>query len=274
MPKNNSRERNLNLAADLYPQIKERLLRQLKNTSLSLANREKKDTAKINQTIIANYHFHELDQLCGNAKKSRFTYKLALPSLLLVAYKNPPQSLSSNLLNVAETVGMEKFSGLEKMAISILDPSRHDNSLYISSLLYRKDGSLINIPGTIPFFYWPISLESIRNIIFRNILVFTLFNPTHIQRRLAEVGLKAKGTIHENNLSIFKNQNGIQITIKEFVFFMRLIQNNLITDELMISMISNMFIKLEEKGNEITMEKGEFDFQQFFGLPDEIENTD
>ena len=236
-PKELPRTGTNDVITTLPSQFKERLSRQLSNMSSSLIEREK--ISSFEQSSFIDDNMSKLNQIYKNLKTSKFVYEIADPSLLLGAYKNPTQPLSSKLMGRAE-VSQVKFKGIEEKITSILDNTRSDNSLYFSPFYYRDDGSIINLPGTVPLFWWPLDNELIKAIIFYDVIIFTLFNPLHLIKKLEVMGFKTKGNIRENTFSLSKEIGRLNLNVEQCMFFIRLIQNNLLKEESVVDIINNI----------------------------------
>jgi len=234
------------LLIDLPPKMKERLGRQLKNISVSLDKRNKKPDNQKSMSV--QIHINELNQLYTKLKPYRFEYQKVGPGLLLMAYRNRPQPLSSRLLGRSQANSNKKLKEFPNKVHSIIDQTRNDNSLYHSSFYYDSSGRAFGLKGTTPLLWWPLNINLIRAIIFQDIFIITIFNPVHLIKKLESIGWKVEQNAENGTYLVTKENNGTELRIEYFSYFMKLIQNYLFREEVIVNVIGDTAKTVDQEG--------------------------
>jgi len=132
-----------------------------------------------------------------------------------------------------------KLDGMEAAAKSILDPSLSDNSLIISNLGVGDNGIPGLMKGAIPMFWWPISAEHLRDLVFGNLIGITLYNPAPLWHSLRAKGFEL--TIGDRaQLKSAKRRVGRRIAeLHNFEYFQALVTYYLMSEDDVISMIES-----------------------------------
>jgi hypothetical protein len=251
------------LLADLPSKMKDRLGRQLKNMAISLNQRNKKPDNE--KSTSAGLHIEELTQLYSKLKVSSFVFQKVGPGLLLMGYRNRPQSLSAKLLGKSRT-NLEKMLREVKANIySILDQTRSDNLIYNGMFYYDIHGRAFSLLGTIPLFWWPLDLEFIKAVMFQDVIIFTIFNPLHFIKKLENTGWLVEHNGETEEYTVTRMNNGSGSQLENFGYFIKLIQNYLFKEEGVVEVINNTYATITEEGLQANT-RVEIHLQQVFGI--------
>lgn len=261
--------KKIDLIADLPSLIREHLTHQLKQISSALEEREQGPYFKSARAV--KDHINELNLLYANLKTSKFVYQAASPSLLLLAYKYRKQSFSSKLLGKSRIDFPAKLKKIESGISSIIDPSLTDSLLYYGMFYYTKKGTVLNLPGTVPLFWWPLDKEFVREIVFQEVFVFTFFNPRHFLIKLEANGFTVEHDEGKNIFKVSKDINGIMHVMDPFNDYFRLIMNKLLSEDAVIDILNEVYRTVGE--HDLPPDapyKIPIDFEQSFSTPKDI----
>jgi len=250
------------LLANLSPKMKGRLGRQLRAMATSLGRRDKEPDREASMNI--GIHIEELRQLYSKLKTSRFVYQRVGPGLLLMAYRNRSQSLSSKLIGRSRINIDKSLAEVPGYVRSILDETRSDNVLYNSSFYYDSHGRALSLAGTVPVFWWPLQIDFIRAVIFQDVFVITIFNPLYLLAKLERIGWKAEHDTETGIYTLTKEGYGSNMRMENFSYFMKLIQNYLFREEAVVDIINDAFATMG-KEDLPTNTRIELHVQQVFG---------
>lgn len=230
---------------DGFPQkAKDRFNRQVERIEKSFDKLAAIPNNKI--SFESNSSIEALGSLFNHAKIGKFAFKTVSEGLAIGVYKSMPRMLSNNLLEKPNYDLSNKIIGIEKQVMELTHPDRTDNSIIVGSLYYDKDGNTSHLPGMSHLFWWPLELEIIRKIIFQEVIVITLYNPSHLINKFELSGFTVD---HEKQFtySIYKGDGEKKFSIEGLSYYMRIIYQYLFTEESVINMICEM----EQKVNEL-----------------------
>lgn len=227
--------------------MKERLRRQLKKiTETVVARKTSAPDTHIGMEEIR--HTKELEELLKAAKTNIFTYKQIGPGLLLSIYKHRKYSLSDLFISKSKIKFGQKLDQLENHALKILIKSSQHNSIYLGTLQYSHDGRPISLLGTIPIFWWPISSDVARKIIFQEVTVATIYNPAHIIAELESKGYSISYTKNQHHFHLKLTIDGKIIQVEGMRYFIELISNYLFDESQVIDIIERSIREIKNKG--------------------------
>ncbi len=235
---------------DLPDKMKSRLKRQIKNIAQSFESLPNTKLTTKNELFDKTY-IPELNILARNLKTSTFTYRKAGNGLLLVAYKNNHNSLSSKVMGSSTFNGNKKLDKLVNEAFQIIDKTSTENSIGINSLHYSKDSECKIMPGMVPTFWWPIGVDFLKKIYFHDALIFTLFNPLYILRRLKSFGFTIDWDENRRKYKLTQKSNEAGLQLENFDFFLKLVSECLFSEEMIFELIER--IVGEFKSNQLPL---------------------
>ena len=222
--------------AKLPEWMKKRLKKQLKEVHLSFENQNgKKAYKKISR--VHEFHFEALTKLHSKIKGDKFCYVKAGDGLLLVGYKLNRKRLSSKLDNRSIVNLNKKLSNLIPSTLKILDKNRDDNSIFIDTLHYASGSKISTMLGMVPLFWWPISLNLIKQIIFHDLLLVTVFNPSFFMAKLESAGFETSNKDNERKYRVWEVVDNNRLEFKGISYFMRMIKQYLFTEESVVHLL-------------------------------------
>jgi hypothetical protein len=229
----------------LPPEMLNKLKRQVQQIDKALT-KSRKDASpelvhKSNKTYV-----DDLISLSTTLKVGVASYRKAGDGLLLVGLKLKRGKVSSRLCRSSPTNTERLLRGVPEEAIQIVDQSRSDNRAIISSLVYASSPEYSIAQGMTPFVWWPIDIDFMKAIVFQQTLIFTVFNPSHLLRRLESLGLAAHYNAEKNGYSAMKRDATKVVQLMGMPFFLSMIQQNLFSEDTVIEIIQGM---LSEVGN-------------------------
>ncbi|PLX51154.1 MAG: hypothetical protein C0613_00675 [Desulfobulbaceae bacterium] len=214
--------------------IKTRLKKQLKEVHLSFENQnERKVSNKISREH--KFHYDSLTELYRKIKENKFCYVKVGDGLLLVGYALNRKSLSGKLDNRSIANLNKKLSNLIPSTMEIISKKREDNSIFIDSLHYTDGSKIYIMLGMVPLFWWPISPNLIKQIIFQDLVLVTIFNPSFLMEKLESVGFET-----ENNgrkYRVYEMIDNNRLEFEGVSYFMRMIQQYLFTEESILDLL-------------------------------------
>lgn len=211
----------------LPSKMQARLERQMKSIGSSFKSMEIISENKIKKN--ADYSFKKLEELLYSSKRYSFVYKKASEGLLLISYMEKRKSLYSRLSSEKIIDFNTKMDELIPHTKLILNESRNDNSIFIHTLLYDKKYKSKHMLGMTPFFWWPIDPSLIKKVIFHEIFIFTVFNPSHLMKKIEQIGYTTK--LNEKGKHVaYRKIGDKRIELQGMFHYFRMIQEYLFTE--------------------------------------------
>lgn len=199
----------------------DRLRRQIKDIERLLEQR-KCDIEK-------HIHSDNMSYLLNTANKSKQTIILNTENnIIVIGLRSPCASLAKNLLGTPLKIAPP--SNIAEKVLKIMKPSSQCNRIIMVELSHEMQ------IGRTPIFWWDVEPTVIRELIFRQLLVLTVFNPVSLYEHYAEQGFSI---IEEKDGEILfeKSIDSKKITIGNITSFIDLITNNFITPLAVIRII-------------------------------------
>ena len=133
-------------------------------------------------------------------------------------------------------------AGINKELVHIMDVTQahtpeNANSLNIGQLRFNT------FSGVPPLLWWTLESEFLRKLIFRQVVIATVFNPAHLIKKLRTLGFKVD--IKGRSVNVSKIVRGAKCDIGKMDYFFRIVTENLATEELIISMLTTTIEKVE-----------------------------
>jgi hypothetical protein len=219
---------SISSVAGASPKARDRLVRQMQRISLSQSslNQEIHNKASIEM----NNQLDKFDKFIGSIKAGGHSYERFGKGLLLIGFDTNRSSLYDKLEKGKVRNLNRKISNIGKKALDLMVPGRLDNSLYVGSWFYRRDGKMPHLPGMTHPIWWPISLETIRRIIFQEVYVATVLNPAHLFSELERLGYKAQ-VENEEMLYVKKYSDKGRIELQGLKYYLGAIQDYFFAEE-------------------------------------------
>jgi len=221
---------------DLSPEIKQKLQKQMKEMNTVFEKKESLGNKDVND----GYYIDELNEFVSDMKKNKFTFKKIGDGLLITGYKNDFRKIISRLIPETPKILYEKPEYLQKQAQTIVNGELEDNMIIIGEL---NPQFLI---GSTPLFWWPVDIEFLRKLYFREIIIATIYNPAHFINKLRSLGFTVTQQ-KKYQCSVEKTVDGKNIEIEGFSYFVHFIQNHLLREDAVIDILSEFNRKIESK---------------------------
>lgn len=183
---------------------------------------------------------------CQGLQSADLVYQQCGPGLLLMGLRLKRRtSFSARLLSNIEQADL-KFPGLESHARGILDTAQpaedNWNSLGIAALKPRF------MLGTTPIACWPLEEEFIRQLLFQEIFIVTVYNPAFLVRRLKAAGFTVERQGEKDRfLASIPLGEGIA-TLHGWDHFLRFVTDHFMSEDGLMEMI-NRVVTLMRKEN-------------------------
>lgn len=242
------------------PAMKARLDRQIERTVRAISSTDtRKDGSRIEMRV--ETHVPEFEKMLEETRVGKFSFARFGPGLLCIVFRYRRRSLCATLSPRKRIDFTKKLDGLVQHATQLVLPNSAHNSIDICSLVYRRDGVTRFQLGTLPVFWWPLKTETIKRLLFQELVVFTIFNPAHFIAKLEAAGftvtLEKERTFH------------VEYTIKDKKFslvglpyFLQLICAYFYKEDEIMDMINRSMTAIDE-ANLKPNTKCEFRFDQF-----------
>jgi hypothetical protein len=192
------------------------------------------------------WNTEKLSELAKISNTTRFRCVKADRELLLAGLKLRESTLLRTLLNGSGTKLAPKLEGTQENAKEIIAPTLPDNRLIIGRILYGGDERYELVAGMRPILWWPLSRQIVEALIFRRLIVLTLFNPAFLIDDLRKRGFVVdaqKGT----SLAVAKPFRNASLKLSGFNYFLRLVQQYLLSEAAVIGMVNNSVSTLEAR---------------------------
>lgn len=215
-----------------------RLEKQINNiTKTIVGNKERKGGVLIDTH--ERRHVPEFEKAISSAEVNQFTYARLGRGLLCTIYRQRHRSLHSSLVSTNVVDFHAKADGLDQNVLSLMRKNSPHNRIIKSPFLYSRDGDASFLPGTIPVFWWPISLEILKELIFQDCIVINIYNPAHLLHDLEAKEYKI--TIERNRkLRLSKKIGKGNMEIQGLPYFLRLIHRDMFEEGQILEMIESL----------------------------------
>jgi|GEM_PF-1646231 hypothetical protein len=207
--------------------------------------------------------FAKLEKLYGKSSADEWGYVQVGRGLLLIGVRFEESSWAEQVIKGPPNEGDIYKKNMERiplLAREIVDKHLPDNGLIIGSMFYPAEGRYELGLKMRPLFWWPLSAGVREAIIFKKMVVMTLYNPAFLIKALREAGFDVE----------FKKGNGLHVT-KEYglgrmhvvgmTYLYELIQTHLFTEETIVTMLQKSVEKIEKaRIKQTTYVSLDFDF--------------
>ena len=219
----------------------ERLKRQIKRMNSALTDVKK--TAFEHTTHVSdNMHISEFISVVDKAEKRRAASQKIGDGLVIVAIKIDSPSLSHFYFESIKQKGTSRLKGSERAVAEIVDPSAGpSNSLVIGSF-YKFDPHIdSHMPGLVPFFWWPLPIQTLKKVMFGEVLLVTVYNSLHLRRKLVEAGFLVADSVRPTEFTVKHIHEGRTAEFLGLDSMQRLITNYLFHERAVVRIIKGVF---------------------------------
>ncbi len=129
----------------------------------------------------------------------------------------------------------ERFKKLPDFVLKTMNPQRKDNALILESFFYDRTGRFELMSGMTHPFWWPIDSTLLEQVLFKDVMVFSVFNPAWLYKKFEEEGFTVEAKdIHHPRVS--KSDGNMVISLEGIPFYYRAIQRYLMDEAAVIKM--------------------------------------
>jgi hypothetical protein len=169
------------------PAMKARLDRQIDRTVKAISSAHvKKEGSQMSMRV--ETYVPEFEKMLKEARVGRFSYAQFGQGLMCVVFRYKKRNLRSALSPDKQIDFAKKLEDLTHHAIKIALPGSPHNSIHICSLVYGRNGATRFQLGALPVLWWPLKTDTVKKLVFRELVVFTIYNPAHFISKLEAAG--------------------------------------------------------------------------------------
>jgi hypothetical protein len=217
----------------IQPEMLERFQRQLQGMAAALKPIPAREEVKIEQDT----HFPALMKVADGLERDEVVYQQCGPGLLLVGFRtDQSKSLFDKLLS-GSIDAINKLQGLGPYVERLVDRSPVDASDNANCFIVSAIGRT-TVPGATPLFWCPLRLPFLEKLFFQDAIVTTIYNPAHLIRKLREQGYQAR-PLGNHQYDVYKMVGKSRMTVRRFDYWVRLIQDHLVDEEVILRVISH-----------------------------------
>src|SRR5690606_27622470 len=103
------------------------------------------------------------------------------------------------------------------------------------------------LPGAVPLFWWPLDSEFIRQIIFLDVLLISLYNPGHLMGKLERAGLEVEQAARPDEFVVRARKGDGILELFNTSYFLHLIRYFLVSEDSVVEIIQKFIALLGEK---------------------------
>lgn len=240
--------------------IERRIERNIKALSSSDINKNDSHIKLRIETYIP-----EFEKMLQNARAGRFTYQQFGDELLCVVYRHKKQSLHTTVAPDKSSDFGRKLTDLTAYANKLVLRGSPHNNLTFGSFLYKRDGTPKFQLGTLPIFWWPLNVESIRKLIFQEYIVCILYNPAHFISKLEAEGFTLEFQKDRSGFNLYNTIGKDKLCVTGLPYFFELICSYFYKESEVIEMLKRSIKAIEQVGiNKNAKYEFKFDHRLFF----------
>jgi len=161
--------------------------RQLEKLTSLLQGRHSKPQIDGGELEISQPPHSSLDSLIRSVPRGRSRSARVSDSLVLVAFRSHVRNADS----YRQSESVPKLPAtLNTHVRSTVASESSLNFVHMGSIHYQADASPVSWHGSMPVFWWKLGRQSLRDLLFHEIAVVTLWNHAHLIQRLEAEGLQ------------------------------------------------------------------------------------
>jgi hypothetical protein len=217
----------------------QRLKRQVSEMNSALAAKEPGQKSN----LFNAYHTQELSELAGHILKRRVAYTRVGDGGVLVAVRPFRRANLASLLFSRQTGDkiVAKLTRLPTLVVEAADANSSENSLRVGEL------TTVFGWGRLPFFWWPVDNDFLEKLYFRELLVFSVYNPVHLIAKLRAAGFEV-ADVHAEYPTVKKRFKDAIAEVENFKFFVMSIQHYLMREDKIVEVLTTIAKEADIKG--------------------------
>ena len=236
-------------AKDPLPQnIRARLIPQMRRMASSFSQSLAKMpgmTAKLSGEM----YYGALEETLVKTRRKAATYAHAGGGLLICCIPVPGRRLIHRFRHLSGQELNGRVRDLETEVRKLVPAPDPLNALVIDGIYWNPfdetfPGFLL---GTVPQFWWPITPQVMRKLLFLEVIVATFFNPAHLLHEL-EAGGHRVTALSSGGYRIELARGGAKIETHNFSYFGRLVSQALHSEKLVAEMMRRSSTSILKRG--------------------------
>jgi hypothetical protein len=226
-----------------------RLKQQLATIARATSAADRQPDQRLEFSIPHMAHASELNALVQEARVGRFTYRQVGPGLLLVAYGERRRSLSSILLGEGGSIPQGALSDLPEKAISLVLRGSPYNCILVNSPFHSGPWEPVLMPGTTPFFWWPLDVSVLRAMALGRRIVTSVYNPAHLFAEVVRRGFTVERFKPPDDFALALSDGTRKLTVENVIYFLHLVSVSLLSEEYVVDVISRIATQTYRRGD-------------------------
>ncbi len=220
------------------PQANEQRLRRQMTAMAKTLRDHKQEPRDSRRTIHSGAHLAELDALYQRIRPRRVAYQQAGNGLVLAGMRTGKVGFATRLLERSHANFGSRFAAVPKEALKTMLADSADNALLLGHLDLRLQG------GATPIFWWPVRTDLLRDLIFGDVIIVTIYNPAHFFGHLRALGFGVEGD-PKSGYRVSKVVDGHEVRLHAVEYFLDAIQRNLLTEHAALAAIRRLLEPIE-----------------------------
>lgn len=225
----------------LPPKIKDQLQRQMKAMTDAFHQEERARPVRVEDDSTQG----ALTTLVNALNTCALAFQKCGDGLLLMGMRQDrSESFTSRMFGALKKRADWNFGSMGDHVRGLLDSTQSAQDNWNSFGISRFFPATLQ--GTIPFCSWRIDHDVIRQILFQEIVIVSIYNPAHLVRKLQAAGFDVRRTGSKEGFSASKPIPTGAFTVSRFDHFLRLITDHFISEEGVIQLLLAMESKVVE----------------------------
>ncbi len=200
------------------------------------------DRVQVGSTEVkTEFHFQDLENLMEQTKKGKVNHCRASKGLTLVGYTDTRHKFSSRMLSEVDLKEEEWGKLIKKLQKDIKQaaiPGAHNN--LVVKPIFNLNPNVEAPLGMTPIFWRPVHTHLIRKILFRNVVVISMYNSSYFFNRLQDAGYTVEYSEEEGRYGISKKLEGKKITFFNIHFFLNMIVEQLYPEDAVFKLFKEL----------------------------------
>lgn len=162
-------------------------------------------------------------------------------SMVFIGLRPRKARKSHKLLTPGYARGLAPQIEPVQAAVNSLKPAltTEDDTLWIQPLQRFPQGQTV-VLGVPPLCFWPISMESRREVFFADVIVWTAYNPGNFLRKLRNRGFFVRVDHRERYVEISRTRRGLALVIGNVDYYFKLLAQCLVSEDSVVDMIEKL----------------------------------
>ncbi len=217
--------------------IRDRLRKQMGNMSKSI-EAQLSETGNPRTKVQDETYFPQLERLLHDSQSRMLKYQISGPGMLLMAYRDRSTSFTSRFLKNTKPLNLkDQLEPSVKAFLGTFNNRSTFNSAIVNSFPFGPHGEIAIYPGMAPVFWWPLEDRFLRDIYFRQTLLFSVYNPAHFMDSLRDIGFSIIDLPNRNTFKLELKQGKRILEFGGLNHFITLITTFMLTEKALLSVI-------------------------------------